>query len=204
MLNVARSRFGRFLAVGLLIGLGACETPGGPPPTEAPSTTYRIGPQDNLNIFVWRNPELSISVPVLPDGKISIPLVEDMPVAGKTPTELARELETELGVYVQDPIVTVIVTGFGGPFSDQVRVVGEATNPIGLPYRDAMTLLDVLIAVGGVTDFADGNRATISRVVDGEMAQFGVRIDDLLDDGDMSANVPMLPGDVLIIPESFF
>ena len=101
-------------------------------------------------------------------------------------------------------IVTVIVTGFGGPFDDQVRVVGEATQPIGLPYRDAMTLLDVLIAVGGVTDFADGNRATISRVVDGEMSQFGVRIDDLLEDGDMSANVPMLPGDVLVIPESFF
>ena len=195
---------GRLAAIGVLALLAACETPGGPPPTEFPSTTYRIGPTDNLNIFVWRNPELSISVPVRPDGKISIPLVEDMPVAGKTPTELARGLEEELGVYVQDPIVTVIVTGFGGPFDDQVRVVGEATQPIGLPYRDAMTLLDVLIAVGGVTDFADGNRATISRVVDGEMSQFGVRIDDLLEDGDMSANVPMLPGDVLVIPESFF
>lgn len=200
----ARFRLGRFAAVGLLAILAACDTPGGPPPTEIPTAMYRIGPNDGLSIFVWRNPELSTSVAVRPDGMISIPLVEDMPVTNKTPTELARELEAELGVYVQDPIVTVIVTGFGGPFADQVRVVGEATSPIGLPYRESMTLLDVLIAVGGVTDFADGNRATISRVVDGEMAQFGVRIDDLLDDGDMTANVPMLPGDVLVIPESFF
>jgi polysaccharide export outer membrane protein len=195
----------RFAVLGAVLALAACaEGPGEPPPTEIPTTDYLIGPSDNLNIFVWRNPELSISVPVRPDGKVSIPLVEDIPVTSRTPTQLARELEEKLGVFVQDPIVTVIVTGFSGPFDNQVRVVGEATNPRGLPYLDTMTLLDVLIQVGGVTAFADGNRATISRVVDGEMKQFGVRIDDLLEDGDMTANVPMLPGDVLVIPETFF
>lgn len=203
MIDSAR-RGGRLAALALLATLAACETPGEPPPTEIPTTDYLIGPSDALNIFVWRNPELSINVPVRPDGKISIPLVEDMPVTGKTPSQLARELEEKLGTYVQDPIVTVIVTGFSGPFDNQIRVVGEAAQPVGLPYRDTMSLLDVLIAVGGVTEFADGNRATISRVVDGEMRQFGVRIDDLLEDGDMTANVPMLPGDVLVIPESFF
>lgn len=197
-------RAGQLAALALLVALGACETPGEPPPTEIPTTDYLIGPSDNLNIFVWRNPELSISVPVRPDGKISIPLVEDMPVTNKTPTQLARELEEKLGTYVQDPIVTVIVTGFSGPFDNQVRVVGEAAQPVALPYLDTMSLLDVLIAVGGVTEFADGNRATISRVVDGEMRQFGVRVEDLLEDGDMTANVPILPGDVLVIPESFF
>ncbi len=194
----------RFAALGAVLAIAACTSLAEPPPTEFPDTNYLIGPSDNLNIFVWRNPELSISVPVRPDGKISIPLVEDIPVTRRTPTQLARDLEEKLGVYVQDPIVTVIVTGFSGPFDNQIRVVGEAANPVGLPYRDTMTLLDVLIAVGGVTEFADGNRATISRVVDGEMKQFGIRIADLLEDGDMTANVPMLPGDVLVIPETFF
>ncbi|MEX2649904.1 MAG: XrtA/PEP-CTERM system exopolysaccharide export protein [Alphaproteobacteria bacterium] len=194
----------RFAALGAVLAIAACTSLAEPPPTEFPDTNYLIGPSDNLNIFVWRNPELSISVPVRPDGKISIPLVEDIPVTRRTPTQLARDLEEKLGVYVQDPIVTVIVTGFSGPFDNQIRVIGEAAGPTGLPYRDTMTLLDVLIAVGGVTEFADGNRATISRIVDGEMKQFGIRIDDLLEDGDMTANVPMLPGDVLVIPETFF
>jgi polysaccharide biosynthesis/export protein len=199
----------RFLAIGIALvatlGLSACNQPYGElPPTDFPTTDYLIGPGDNLDIFVWRNPELSINVPVRPDGKISIPLVEDVPVTGKTPTQLARDLEGELAQYVQEPIVTVIVTGFSGPFANQVRVVGEATAPTALPYSDTMTLLDVLIMVGGLTEFADGNRAVILRSVDGEPRRFGVRIDDLLDEGDPTANVPMLPGDVLVIPESFF
>jgi polysaccharide export outer membrane protein len=171
---------------------------------KAQQSMYRIGPLDNLNIFVWRNPDLSISVPVRPDGRISVPLIEDLEVTGKTPTQAARDIEKQLGVFIQDPIVTVIVTGFVGPFQDQVRVIGEATRPQALPYRDAMSLLDVMIIVGGVTDFAAGNRATITRVVNGEQRQFRVRIDDLIRDGDITANVKILPGDVLDIPEAWF
>jgi polysaccharide export outer membrane protein len=170
----------------------------------AQQSEYRIGPLDNLQIFVWRNPDLSISVPVRPDGRISVPLIEDLEVTGKTPTQLARDIEKALGVFVQDPIVTVIVSGFVGPFQDQVRIIGEAARPQALPYRDAMTLLDVMIQVGGVTDFAAGNRATITRVVDGQQKQFRVRLDDLLRDGDITANVKVLPGDVLMIPEAWF
>jgi polysaccharide export outer membrane protein len=170
----------------------------------AQQSEYRIGPLDNLQIFVWRNPDLSISVPVRPDGRISVPLIEDLEVTGKTPTQLARDIEKALGVFVQDPIVTVIVSGFVGPFQDQIRVVGEAARPQALPYRDAMTLLDLMIQVGGLTDFAAGNRATITRVVEGQQKQFRVRLDDLLRDGDISANVKVLPGDVLMIPEAWF
>jgi polysaccharide export outer membrane protein len=143
-------------------------------------------------------------VPVRPDGRISVPLIEDLEVTGKTPTQAARDIEKQLGVFIQDPIVTVIVSGFVGPFQDQVRVIGEATRPQALPYRDAMSLLDVMIIVGGVTDFAAGHRATITRVVNGEQRQFRVRIDDLIRDGDISANVKILPGDVLVIPEAWF
>ena len=171
---------------------------------KAQQSEYHIGPLDNLQIFVWRNPDLSTSVPVRPDGRISVPLIEDLEVTGKTPTQLARDIEKALGVFVQDPIVTIIVTGFVGPFQDQIRVVGEAARPQALPYRDAMTLLDLMIAVGGVTDFAAGNRATITRVVDGHQKQFRVRLDDLIRDGDISANVKILPGDVLMIPEAWF
>lgn len=171
---------------------------------KAQQSEYHIGPLDNLQIFVWRNPDLSTSVPVRPDGRISVPLIEDLDVTGKTPTQLARDIEKALGVFVQDPIVTIIVTGFVGPFQDQIRVVGEAARPQALPYRDAMTLLDLMIAVGGVTDFAAGNRATITRVVDGQQKQFRVRLDDLIRDGDISANVKILPGDVLMIPEAWF
>jgi polysaccharide export outer membrane protein len=133
-----------------------------------------------------------------------VPLIEDLEVTGKTPTQVARDIEKALGVFVQDPIVTVIMGGFVGPFQDQIRVVGEAGRPQALPYRDAMTLLDVMIQVGGVTDFAAGNRATITRVVDGKQQQFRVRLDDLIRDGDISANVKVLPGDILMIPEAWF
>ena len=165
---------------------------------------YVIGPLDTINIFVWRNPEVSLSIPVRPDGRISTPLIEDLPAAGKTPTQLARDIEKQLSKYIQEPIVTVMVTGFGGPLSRQVRVVGEATKPQAIPYRDNMTLLDVMIAVGGVTEFAAGNRATIVRVVDKQQKEYRVRLADLIKDGDVTANVHMLPGDVLIIPETWF
>ena len=171
---------------------------------KAQQSEYHIGPLDSLQIFVWRNPDLSTSVTVRPDGRISVPLIEDLEVTGKTPTQLARNIEKALGVFVQDPIVTVIMGGFVGPFQDQIRVIGEAARPQALPYRDAMTLLDLMIAVGGVTDFAAGNRATITRVVDGKQQQFRVRLDDLIRDGDISANVKILPGDVLMIPEAWF
>jgi polysaccharide export outer membrane protein len=164
---------------------------------------YLIGPGDNLNIVIWRNPELSLSVPVRPDGMITTPLVEDIKATNKTPTQLAREVEKALTKYIQDPIVTIIVTGFVGPYSEQVRVVGQATRPQTIPYRQNMSVLDVMIAVGGLTDFAAGNRATILRTREGN-AQYRVRLNDLLQKGDVSANVDMRPGDVLIIPESYF
>ncbi len=171
---------------------------------EVATHDYLIGPGDNLNIIVWRNPEVSMSVPVRPDGKITTPLVEDLPASGKTSSQLARDIEKALAKYIQDPIVTVIVTGFVGPYTEQIRVIGQASKPQALPYRDNMTVIDVLIAVGGLTQFADGNAASIIRRVDGKREQFKVLLKDLINDGDMSANVPMRPGDVLIIPESFF
>lgn len=176
-----------------------------PAPTSAASSdyNYHIGPGDTVNIVVWRNPELSMSVPVRPDGKLASPLIEDLPAIGKNPTELARDIEKALSKFIRDPVVTVIVTGFVGPYSEQIRVVGEAAKPQVLAYKQKMTLLDVMIAVGGMTDFADGNGASILRPADSN-AQYGVRIKDLVKRGDVSANVEMKPGDVLIIPRSWF
>lgn len=174
------------------------------PEAVAEAPQYIIGPLDSLNVFVWRNPELSVNVPVRPDGRITMPLVEDLSAAGKTPTELAREIEQKLSGYVKDPFVTVTVNGFVGPFDQQIRVLGAATKPQALPFRSRMTLLDVMIAVGGLTEYASGNRATLVRVLDGKQKQFRVRLDDLIRDGDISANVEMYPGDTLIIPESWF
>ncbi|MDX1251059.1 MAG: polysaccharide biosynthesis/export family protein [Gammaproteobacteria bacterium] len=180
-------------------------TKGTLPSTSDPAAyNYLIGPGDNVNIFVWRNAEVSTSVTVRPDGKITTPLVEDLPASGKTPTQLARDIEKSLATYIKEPIVTVIVGGFIGPYSEQIRVVGEAAKPQALPYRQKMTMLDLMIAVGGITDFADGNKASIVRFVDGKQRQFQVRLEDLVKDGDISANVDMLPGDILIIPESWF
>jgi polysaccharide export outer membrane protein len=164
---------------------------------------YASGPGDTLNIMVARNPELSMTVPVRPDGKISTPLVDELVAQGKNSVELARELEKQLAKYVRDPLVTVIVTNFVGPYSEQVRVVGEAAKPQFLPYKQKMTLLDVMIAVGGLTDFAAGNRATILRTSEGNK-QYSVRLKDLIKGGDLSANVEMRPGDILVIPQSFF
>ena len=168
------------------------------------STRYRIAPGDSVQIFVWRNPEVSTSVPVRPDGLLSAPLLEEVPAAGKTPAELPRDLEGELSTYLRDPLVTVIVNGFTGTYREQIRVLGEAAQPQALLYRDSMTLLDVLIQTGGVTDFADGNNATLVRVVDGKQEEFRLRLDDLIRGGDISANVDMRPGDVIIVPEAWF
>ncbi len=166
--------------------------------------TYIIGPGDNVNIFVWRNPEVSQSVPVRPDGKITTPLVEDLQASGKTPTELARDIEDVLSTFIKEPSVTVIVTGFIGPYDQQVRVVGEATQPQALAYKEHMTLLDVMIAVGGLTEYAAGNKSTLVRRVNGEDMSYRVKVKDLIEYGVIDENVYMLPGDVLIIPESWF
>jgi len=168
------------------------------------STRYRIAPGDTVQIFVWRNPEVSTSVPVRPDGLLSAPLLEEVPAAGKTPAELARDLEKELSTYLRDPLVTVIVNGFVGTYREQIRVLGEATQPRSMLYRDSMTLLDVMIQSGGLTQFADGNSATLVRVEDGKQAEYRLRLDDLIRDGDISANVDMRPGDVIIVPEAWF
>lgn len=197
------------LAIGGTALLSACNT--APlatlPPVNAAAEpadySYVIGAGDNVNIIVWRNPELSMAVPVRPDGKVSAPLVEELVAQGKTPPQLARDVEKKLSTYVRDPIVTVIVTGFVGPYSEQIRVVGEAAKPQFLAYKQRMTLLDVMIAVGGLTDFADGNKATILRGSDGNK-QYAVRLRDLIRRGDVSANVEMRPGDILIIPQSLF
>ncbi|WP_282604520.1 XrtA/PEP-CTERM system exopolysaccharide export protein [Pelagibius sp. Alg239-R121] len=197
------------LVVGATLFLVGCSGDKGDLPAaklgeESVAPMYRIGAGDNLNIFVWRNAELTISVPVRPDGRISVPLMEDLEAANKTPSELAREIEEKLAVFVQDPIVTIIVTGFVGPFTQQVRVLGEASQPRAIPYRANMTALDVMISVGGLTQFADGNDATIVRLVGDDQKEFRVRLDDLIKDGDITANVAILPGDVLIVPESVF
>jgi polysaccharide export outer membrane protein len=190
------------------LALASCAGPMGaypPAPVQAAAADYAylIGPGDTLNIMVARNPELSMVVPVRPDGKISTPLVDELVAQGKNSVELAREIEKQLAKYVRDPVVTVIVTNFVGPYSEQVRVVGEAAKPQFLPYKQKMTLLDVMIAVGGLTDFAAGNRATILRTSEGNK-QYSVRIKDLIREGDMSANVEMRPGDILVIPQSLF
>jgi polysaccharide export outer membrane protein len=190
-------------AASFLAGCATPELPMAPKEAASPDYTYKIGPGDMLNIIVWRNPELSLIVPVRPDGRISTALVEDLPAQGKDATALARDIEKALGKFIRDPVVTVIVTNFVGPTDQQVRIVGEVPKPQSLPYRQDMTLLDVMIAVGGVTDFADGNGATILRPSDGNK-QYHVRVRDLIKRGDVSANVQMKPGDVLFIPQSWF
>ncbi|MES9970504.1 MAG: XrtA/PEP-CTERM system exopolysaccharide export protein [Candidatus Thiodiazotropha sp.] len=168
------------------------------------SPLYVIGPGDTLNVFVWGDNELSTQVVVRPDGMITTPLVEDLPASGKTPTDLARTLEAKLSKFVKSPKVTVSVTEFVGRYTEQVRVVGQASQPQSINFRDGMTLLDVIIAVGGLTEFAAGNKAKVVRKVNGKTTEYRVRLDDLIRDGDISANVKMMPGDVLIIPETWF
>jgi len=209
------NRFANNLKVGLLLLatlISGCSSNNTlPSATLHPSNTdninsykYLIGSGDVLNIFVWRNPEVSGSFVVRPDGMITTSLVEDIKVTGKTPTELARSIEEILATYLRDPIVTVTVESFVGPFSEQIRVIGEAAQPQAINYTQHMTLLDVMIQVGGLTEFADGNDAVLIRIENGKQKQYQVMINELLKDGEISANVDMLPGDIIIIPEAWF
>jgi polysaccharide export outer membrane protein len=176
-----------------------------PAPTSAATPQYRylIGPLDTVSVIVWRNPELSMAGPVRPDGRISVPLVEDIQAQGRNPTDLARDIEKALSKFIRDPVVTVMVTGFQGPYSEQIRVIGEAQRPQTVPYRQNMTVLDVMVLVGGLTDFADGNAAVLVRGAEGGK-QYSVRLRDLIKRGNIAANVDVKPGDVLIIPQSWF
>ncbi len=205
--NRLRLALGSLLVIAQVLLAGCASGPALPPAPQAAATadsySYLIGAGDTLNIIVWRNPELSMSVPVRPDGKVAAPLVEEILAQGKTSTQLARDIEQQLGKYVRDPVVTVLVTGFVGPYSEQIRVVGEAAKPQFLNYKKNMNLLDVMIAVGGLTDFAAGNSATILRTSDGGK-QYAVRLKDLIKRGEVSANVEMKPGDILVIPQSLF
>jgi polysaccharide export outer membrane protein len=185
-------------------GTGEPALPPAVPGVPTPTSDYRIGPGDSLNIFVWRNPEISLTVPVRPDGRISIPLVEDLVAIGKTPTTLARDIEIRLSKYIKDPIVTVIANSFVGPFAQQVRVIGEAVAPKALPYRANMTVLDAMIEVGGLTKYAAGNRATLVRTVNNTQQSYSLRLDSLVNDGNIQDNVELRPGDILIIPQRYF
>jgi polysaccharide export outer membrane protein len=211
------TRFSRLLA-GCAMGtlaLGGCAgTSSGPqlPPAafvamqEGPGEDYVIGPLDDLTIFVWRNPELGASVQVRPDGRITTPLITDMPAVGKTPSMLAEDIKLQLSQYIQEPLVSVIVNKFAGTFSQQVRVVGATTKPASIPYRANMTVLDAMIAVGGLSEYAAGNKAKLIRFdkESGKQTEFALRLADLLKKGESKANVMLMPGDVIIIPESTF
>ena len=197
----------RVLALAVVAVVAGCSGAPTAPPVDkqnAENSEYLIGAGDMLNIFVWRNPELSSTVPVRPDGKVSTPLVEDVEAVGKTPTQLARDIEERLKKFVRDPIVTVITQNFVGDFDQQVRVIGEAAEPRAVPYREKMTVLDVMIQVGGLTKYAAGNRAVLVRRIGGEEDTFPARLDNLIKYGDVRYNFPMQPGDILIIPQSNF
>lgn len=196
------------LAIGASIGLAACGSmqsayPLAPRTADAPNLRYKIGPLDALNIVVWRNPELTTVVTVRPDGLVSIPLVEDLQASGKTPAALARDVEKSLAKLIRDPVVSIIVTSFQGVYSEQVRIVGEATRPQAVAFRENMTILDVMIQVGGLTDFADGNGAVLIRGAEGGK-QYSLRLKDLLKRGDIAANAAVVPGDIIIVPQSWF
>lgn len=200
------------LRIVLCIATSAClANPGAPdqgpepqlPASAVDANSYLIGPGDMLQVFVWRNPELSASIPVRPDGKISTPLVENLVAIGKTPSQLAREMETVLSEYVRSPTVNIIVTTPVSVFS-QVKAIGQVKLPQALAYREGMKVLDLVLAVGGLADFASGNRAKIVRTVDGKQVELRVRLEDLVNKGDMTQNLPLKPGDVLVVPESLF
>lgn len=197
---------GSFLLIAIFLS-GCASEPELPPATidtTSQAPLYKIGPGDVLSIFVWDHPELQSTVTVRPDGHISAPLIMDLSAAGKTPSELAREIDQQLNQYIIQPLTAVMVNEFAGTNTQQVRVVGEATDAQAIPYRADMTLLDVMIVVGGLTEFASGNRATIVRIEGDTQKVYAARLDDLLRDGDITANVAMRPGDVLIIPKTIF
>lgn len=211
--RISKLMLGAGMAALSLSGCAAGPSSGGqlPPAAfvsmqEGPGEDYIIGPLDQLTIFVWRNPELGAKVQVRPDGRITTPLIADMPAVGKTPAMLAQDLKIQLGEYIKDPLVSVIVDNFSGTYSQQIRVVGATEKPASLPYRANMTLLDAMIAVGGLSEFAAGNRARLVRFdkATGKQREFQLKISRLLKQGDVSANVRLEPGDVIIIPESAF
>lgn len=202
-LSVSRLFLVLFFALGLSACAGTSDYPEAPKVAGSPPL-YLVGPGDSLSIFVWRNPELSQTAIVRPDGRVSVPLIEDLVAAGKSTTDLAREIEKVLSKYIQNPIVTVMIEGFSGTYEQTVRIVGEAGEPKSLLYRNNMSVLDVMISVGGLTKFAAGNSTVIVRKTDKGQEKFNVRLDDLLKDGDISANAALLPGDILIIPQSWF
>lgn len=195
-----------FVLSTLLAGCGTTPGRGDALPAATASETgeYLIGPGDVLQVFVWGQPELSVTVPVRPDGRVSTPLIEDIEAVGKTPTQLAREMEQVLSEYIRSPEVNVIVQNFVGTFGRQIRVLGQAAEPRAVPYRDRMTLLDVMIEVGGLTRFAAGNRSRVVRTVNGRSEEIRVRLDDLLNRGRIEENIVMQPGDIVIIPEAVF
>ena len=217
MRQVGLGRLGWLVLAPLMLGLlGGCSTVSGlfggkaPPPQATPvslttNTPYLIGPGDALSVFVYQSPQLSVgSLIVRPDGRISMPLIPDIVAAGKTPTQLSKDIEGRLKEYIKEPNVSVIVNGFQGPLNRQIRVIGEATEPVAIPYRDGMTVLDVMIQTKGLTRYAAGNRAIIERDVAGKRQEIRVRLSDLIKDGDIDQNIAMLPGDTLIIPQSYF
>lgn len=192
-------------------GLSGCafwldKAPVGPraPEIYSGASDYQIGPGDSLQIFVWRSAELSVTVPVRPDGRFSMPLLQEVAAAGKTPSQVADEVKRGLGAFVRDPVVTVIVLNAQGAGQGKVSVIGEATTPKSVPYRAGLTLLDVMIEVGGLTEFANGNDARLVRVTNGRPKEFRVRVADLMKDGDTTANIELVPGDVIRIPERWF
>jgi len=202
----------RLACVVALVLLAGCA--GKHPPVTEPATAadgaaakpdvYVIGPGDQLNIFVYDSPQLSMGVPVRPDGRISTPLVTEMMAAGKTPSQLAHDLTERLKEFIKEPNVTVIVSGFVGPLNRQIRVIGEAADPQAVPYRDHITVLDLMIMTKGLTHYAAGNRAVIVRRIGDKQETIHVRLSDLLKDGDISQNVELQPGDTLIIPQTWF
>ena len=214
MARVSKSLRAVLVAGASAMALSSCvgsSRPQLPPATfvagqERPGEEYIIGPLDQLNIFVWRNPELSTKVQVRPDGRITTPLISDMPAVGKTPRMLADDMKIALGEYIKDPIVSVIVENFSGTFSQQVRIIGATAKPASIPYRANMTLLDAMIAVGGLSEMAAGNRAKLVRYdrTTGKQVEYSIKLSTLLKDGDSRANVRLEPGDVIIIPDSMF
>lgn len=193
-----------FITAFLLTACGSTgpEKTGACPEIEAITTEYVIGAGDTLNVFVWRHDDISTTVPVRPDGRISIPLVEDVVAVGRTPTDLARDIETQLSEYLRTPKVNIIVTSQGS--GNQIQVVGNVMSAQSIPYRDGLRLLDAMVAVGGLDEFAAGNRAKIVRQVDGRATECRVRIENLMEDGDITQNVRLYPGDVIIVPQARF
>ncbi len=202
--------FGRLWVAAILLLAACSNNPTLPPATTAATVSnqnadaYVIGPGDQLDVFVWHNSDLTRPIPVRPDGFISMPLIGDIAAVGKTPSQLASDIQDKLKPYLKDPLVTVVPTSFVGTFTRQIRVVGEAAQPRAIPYSANMTVLDVMIAVGGLTKYADGDRAVIVRRVNGKEQSYAVHLSQLIRDGDVTQNVDMAPGDILIIPQSYF